>query len=332
MGDAYAARSYNSFGSAYASPEFDVFGRGNGMNAAMDIQASDQISLDAMPFPTPFHDAGDPPFTLGTQSDYNNEDSQRHSITQRIETRITTEVNPNHPTAQHAHAPAQDHSARDHRGNFMYSPLSNRYINTPPNAQMSSFPPGSAPPPSNITDSDRATAAAQRARRRYGTLIQPYTSAHWAYEGHHGPPDTEAARAAQAHATSGAGENEAMANESYLRRLRAQRMTTIEQAHEQIRLENGRAHARAASAPKSKGLDDQNDGRPPAKDSKELTVNLECKVCMSQLVDTVLLPCGHAVLCRWCARQHMSDNKTAAPKCPMCRVTIKLKVLLLRFL
>ncbi|QSS62301.1 hypothetical protein I7I51_04478 [Histoplasma capsulatum] len=48
-----------------------------------------------------------------------------------------------------------------------------------------------------------------------------------------------------------------------------------------------------------KGLDCAEDGRPEPKETEELTVNLECKVCMSQLIDTVVLPCGHAVLCRW---------------------------------
>lgn len=80
-----------------------------------------------------------------------------------------------------------------------------------------------------------------------------------------------------------------------------------------------------------KGLDNQNDGRPEPKETEELTVNLECRICMSQVVDTVLLPCGHAILCRWCAEQHMSNradrpyHKTRAT-CPMCRTPVKQKV------
>lgn len=86
-----------------------------------------------------------------------------------------------------------------------------------------------------------------------------------------------------------------------------------------------------------RGLDIQNDGRPEPKDTKDLSINLECRVCMSQFVDTVLLPCGHAVLCRWCAEQHMLSRtdrphpKARAP-CPICRTPVKHKVWTLRFL
>jgi hypothetical protein len=84
--------------------------------------------------------------------------------------------------------------------------------------------------------------------------------------------------------------------------------------------------------PPSKGLDNQNDGRPEPKDAEEMTVNLECRICMSQTVDTVMLPCGHAVLCRWCADQHLSPGRAdrTRPKgyglCPMCRAPVKQKV------
>ncbi|EFR00758.1 hypothetical protein MGYG_03762 [Nannizzia gypsea CBS 118893] len=74
------------------------------------------------------------------------------------------------------------------------------------------------------------------------------------------------------------------------------------------------------------GLDVQTDGRPEPKDSASLMVNMECKVCMTQLVDTVLIPCGHAVLCRWCAEQHLLPkigSRRLPPACPMCRRPIK---------
>lgn len=86
-----------------------------------------------------------------------------------------------------------------------------------------------------------------------------------------------------------------------------------------------------------KGLDVQNDGRPEPKETKDLSINLECRVCMSQFVDTVLLPCGHAILCRWCAEQHMLNRadrlhpKARAP-CPICRTPVKHKVRNLQFL
>ncbi|KKZ68309.1 hypothetical protein EMCG_05984 [[Emmonsia] crescens] len=82
----------------------------------------------------------------------------------------------------------------------------------------------------------------------------------------------------------------------------------------------------------TKGLDNQNDGRPEPKEAEELTVNLECKACMSQLIDTVVLPCGHAVLCRWCADQHMPSSRMDKTKprgsatCPMCRKPVKQKI------
>lgn len=81
-----------------------------------------------------------------------------------------------------------------------------------------------------------------------------------------------------------------------------------------------------------KGLDYQNDGRPPAKEQSELTVNLECKACMTQLVNTVILPCGHAVLCQWCADQHIPSSRADPTRprkeatCPMCRASVKQKV------
>ncbi|RAH81841.1 hypothetical protein BO86DRAFT_389331 [Aspergillus japonicus CBS 114.51] len=80
-----------------------------------------------------------------------------------------------------------------------------------------------------------------------------------------------------------------------------------------------------------KSLDNQNNGRPDPKESEELTVNLECKVCFTQLVDTVLLPCGHAVLCRWCADTHMPSCRNdptrleGNPSCPICRGPVRHK-------
>ncbi|KAF3479851.1 C3HC4 finger protein [Arthroderma uncinatum] len=79
------------------------------------------------------------------------------------------------------------------------------------------------------------------------------------------------------------------------------------------------------------GLDVEKDGRPEPMDSEKLTINMECKVCMSQLVDTVLIPCGHAVLCRWCADQHMQNikpgiSRRSNPTCPMCRKPVRQKL------
>lgn len=79
-----------------------------------------------------------------------------------------------------------------------------------------------------------------------------------------------------------------------------------------------------------RGLDNNIDGRPKAKEGKDLVVDLECKACMTQLVDTAFLPCGHAVLCRWCANQHMPDHAYHAidpTLCPMCRKAVTNKVI-----
>merc|ERR1712039_489053 len=39
-----------------------------------------------------------------------------------------------------------------------------------------------------------------------------------------------------------------------------------------------------------------------------------CKICYDKEIDVVLFPCGHFILCRWCA-QKVSD-------CPVCRFVI----------
>ncbi|RAL02091.1 C3HC4 finger protein [Aspergillus ibericus CBS 121593] len=79
-------------------------------------------------------------------------------------------------------------------------------------------------------------------------------------------------------------------------------------------------------------LDNPKDGRPKPKEGHELQVSLECKICYAQLVDTVLLPCGHAVLCRWCAEIQIPSSALESgmlggqPTCVMCRATVKQKV------
>lgn len=88
-----------------------------------------------------------------------------------------------------------------------------------------------------------------------------------------------------------------------------------------------RQHSR--SGPPTKRLDNMNDGRPEAKESSELSVKLECKICMTQLIDTVVFPCGHAALCRWCADLHIPPDRSDSRKpanCPVCRVPVERKV------
>jgi len=44
-----------------------------------------------------------------------------------------------------------------------------------------------------------------------------------------------------------------------------------------------------------------------------------CVVCMIRCVDTVLVPCRHACMCRRCAKR----VKRMSRKCPICRVPIE---------
>lgn len=110
---------------------------------------------------------------------------------------------------------------------------------------------------------------------------------------------------------------------------------TQEYAHSLSRNQRLRQPQGASTNPPlqpEKSLDNQRNGRPDPKESEELSVNLECKVCFTQLVDTVLLPCGHAVLCQWCADTHLPscrNNPTRLegdPSCPICRGPVRHKV------
>ena len=81
-----------------------------------------------------------------------------------------------------------------------------------------------------------------------------------------------------------------------------------------------------------RGLDQPDDGRPAPKSDEDMTVKLECKICYQQLADTVVLPCGHLVMCEWCAMQHIPSHHGdhTRPKrptdCPLCRKRVKQKV------
>ncbi|PWY75162.1 hypothetical protein BO70DRAFT_431136 [Aspergillus heteromorphus CBS 117.55] len=79
-------------------------------------------------------------------------------------------------------------------------------------------------------------------------------------------------------------------------------------------------------------LDDRSNGRPEAKEPHELQANLECKICFSQIVDTVLLPCGHASMCQWCAdvqypgRRYDPSRPIEPAHCIICRADVKMKM------
>ena len=73
--------------------------------------------------------------------------------------------------------------------------------------------------------------------------------------------------------------------------------------------------------------------RPAPLQPDSMIVNMACSICKEHLIDTVVLPCGHAVMCSWCADLHVpsrkqdkSTPKDRSVKCPMCRTRIKQKV------
>lgn len=72
---------------------------------------------------------------------------------------------------------------------------------------------------------------------------------------------------------------------------------------------------------------DNQPGRPDAMSEEEMTKKLECQVCYQQLADVALLPCGHMVMCQWCADVVIPVKHSHLPirpsKCPMCRKAVK---------
>lgn len=70
--------------------------------------------------------------------------------------------------------------------------------------------------------------------------------------------------------------------------------------------------------------------RPPPLQDEQLIVKLNCKVCYEQLAEIACLPCGHMVMCRWCADAHMPLRHSNVPvegsKCPICRRRVRQRV------
>ncbi|EUC36359.1 hypothetical protein COCCADRAFT_34208 [Bipolaris zeicola 26-R-13] len=90
--------------------------------------------------------------------------------------------------------------------------------------------------------------------------------------------------------------------------------------------ELARMRAARPPSPPLVSLDNQPD-RPPPKSEEEMTKVLACQVCYQQLADIAVLPCGHMVMCQWCAdvvvpvrHGHIPARPT---KCPMCRKQVK---------
>ncbi|KAF1970768.1 hypothetical protein BU23DRAFT_600686 [Bimuria novae-zelandiae CBS 107.79] len=67
--------------------------------------------------------------------------------------------------------------------------------------------------------------------------------------------------------------------------------------------------------------------RPPPLTDAQMTKKLDCQVCYSQIADIAVLPCGHMVMCQWCADIAIPVRHSHIParpsKCPMCRKTVK---------
>lgn len=85
-------------------------------------------------------------------------------------------------------------------------------------------------------------------------------------------------------------------------------------------------HAHRAPERPFPTLDNQPD-RPPPKTDAEMTRTLACQVCYQQLADVAVLPCGHMVMCEWCADVVVPVKHSHIPvrpsKCPMCRKQVK---------
>jgi hypothetical protein len=90
--------------------------------------------------------------------------------------------------------------------------------------------------------------------------------------------------------------------------------------------ELARIRAARPPSPPLMSLDTQPD-RPAPKTDEEMTKVLACQVCYQQIADIAVLPCGHMVMCQWCAdvvvpvkHGHIPARMT---KCPMCRKQVK---------
>lgn len=71
---------------------------------------------------------------------------------------------------------------------------------------------------------------------------------------------------------------------------------------------------------------DEQTSRPVARNPEELMVSVACQICREQVVDTLLEPCMHIALCRWCSdilrqqsRRVRHGHQNNGWKCPICR-------------
>lgn len=105
---------------------------------------------------------------------------------------------------------------------------------------------------------------------------------------------------------------------SELQRLRA--------ASEAVASARDALHSRVEPERPFPTLDNQPD-RPAPKTDSEMTKVLACQVCYQQVADIAVLPCGHMVMCQWCADVVVPVKHSHIPvrpsKCPMCRKQVK---------
>jgi hypothetical protein len=104
--------------------------------------------------------------------------------------------------------------------------------------------------------------------------------------------------------------------------------TLAEMNRIRLNFEDELARMRAARPPSPPlmSLDTQPD-RPEPKTDEEMTKVLACQVCYQQIADIAVLPCGHMVMCQWCAEVVVPVKHGHIParptKCPMCRKQVK---------
>lgn len=79
-------------------------------------------------------------------------------------------------------------------------------------------------------------------------------------------------------------------------------------------------------------LDDEDILRPPPKSEEEMIVKLACKICLQQRADIAVLPCGHLIMCSYCAdawapvKENDPTQLLRKTQCPMCRKQIRRRV------
>lgn len=91
------------------------------------------------------------------------------------------------------------------------------------------------------------------------------------------------------------------------------------------------SHRHRTPSPPPTTLDSQPD-RPAPMTDEQMTKKVACQVCYQQLADIAVLPCGHMVMCEWCAdvvvpTKGSSSGTGHLPvgvrRCPMCRKQVR---------